>query len=299
MSDHLPGSRFVVFGEVLFDCFPDGSRVLGGAPFNVAWNLRGLGGEPLLISRIGIDAEGRKVQEVMQHWGMDVTGLQQDEEHPTGRVEVTLEQGQPGFEIVADQAYDHIDAKGAMHSIGQMPPAMIYHGSLIRRAESATALQSMIDATGAPVFLDINLRAPWWQADDLRLSIKRARWLKINDEELRTLQPVLGLPADESLAALAMALARHFDLATLIVTCGGDGAFAIDAQGHIVRQAVTAVPHLVDTVGAGDAFSAMCMLGLARDWPLSDTLERAQHFAARICGIRGATSHDKELYQWT
>ena len=40
MNHHINHTRPVVFGEVLFDCFPDGSRVLGGAPFNVAWHCQ-------------------------------------------------------------------------------------------------------------------------------------------------------------------------------------------------------------------------------------------------------------------
>ena len=52
----------VVFGEVLFDIFPDGSRVLGGAPFNVAWHLQAFGCAPLFVSRIGEDENGEQVR---------------------------------------------------------------------------------------------------------------------------------------------------------------------------------------------------------------------------------------------
>ncbi|MBA1332725.1 carbohydrate kinase, partial [Candidatus Endoriftia persephone str. Guaymas] len=51
-------SHPIIFGEVLFDCFEDGSRVLGGAPFNVAWHLQALGAAPLFISRVGDDSLG-------------------------------------------------------------------------------------------------------------------------------------------------------------------------------------------------------------------------------------------------
>ena len=57
-----------IFGEVLFDCFPDGSRVLGGAPFNVAWHLQALGLEPLFLSRVGRDAAGREIRTAMGEW---------------------------------------------------------------------------------------------------------------------------------------------------------------------------------------------------------------------------------------
>ena len=58
-------SRPCIFGEVLYDHFPDGSRVLGGAPFNVAWHLQAFGLAPRFISRVGDDAEGRKLRELL------------------------------------------------------------------------------------------------------------------------------------------------------------------------------------------------------------------------------------------
>ncbi|NIR30149.1 MAG: carbohydrate kinase, partial [Gammaproteobacteria bacterium] len=57
------GARPVVFGEVLFDQFEDGDAVLGGAPFNVAWHLQGLGLRPFFASRIGEDRLGERVRE--------------------------------------------------------------------------------------------------------------------------------------------------------------------------------------------------------------------------------------------
>ena len=85
--------RPLIFGEVLFDAFPDGSRVLGGAPFNVAWHLRALGLDPLLVSRVGADGAGDEVLRAMHDWQLDVSGVQRDPNHPTGRVPVTLEGG--------------------------------------------------------------------------------------------------------------------------------------------------------------------------------------------------------------
>ena len=83
--------RPVIFGEVLFDRFPDGSTVLGGAPFNVAWNLKALGLDPLLVSRVGRDDLGADILAAMSEWGLDTAGVQTDAGHPTGTVEVTLE----------------------------------------------------------------------------------------------------------------------------------------------------------------------------------------------------------------
>lgn len=137
MRDKVP----VLFGEVLFDCFEDGSRVLGGAPFNVAWHLQAFGCSPLFISRVGDDPWGRKIRDVMQRWGMTTAGLQKDSAHPTGEVQVSLKQGQPSFDILPDRAYDHIHCEG----IPPMNPSLVYHGSLgLRQAESANTLADIL-----------------------------------------------------------------------------------------------------------------------------------------------------------
>ena len=108
----------VIFGEVLFDCFDD-EAVLGGAPFNVAWNLRGFGLDPVLISRVGADGRGEAVRTTMGSWGLDARGLQTDTGRPTGMVTITLEGGEPTFAILPDQAYDRIDA-------GEAEPLFVY-----------------------------------------------------------------------------------------------------------------------------------------------------------------------------
>ncbi len=70
--------RPIIFGEVLYDTFPDDAAVLGGAPFNVAWHLQGFGLQPLFISRVGTDELGAQVIADMQAWGMDLRGVQRD-----------------------------------------------------------------------------------------------------------------------------------------------------------------------------------------------------------------------------
>jgi len=99
-----------VFGDVLFDCFPDGSRVVGGAPFNVAWNLQAFGLAPQFISRISDDLDGKEITTLMANWQISQAALQIDPINPTGLVRVEIYHGEPHYDIVADSAYDFIDA---------------------------------------------------------------------------------------------------------------------------------------------------------------------------------------------
>ena len=278
----------VIFGEVLFDCFEDGSRVLGGAPFNVAWHLQALGGSPLLVSRVGDDPMGREIRDRMRDWGMTDLALQQDPDHATGTVQVRLHQGQPEFEILPDRAFDHIQAE----ALPPLNPSLIYHGSLgLRLADSAAALERLLRQP-VPVFMDVNLRPPWWQRRQVLRWLDRARWVKINDEELSTLVTGAG-----DLRTQALHLLRRHDLDWVVVTRGARGAFLLDREGGYHETSPAPAVPVVDTVGAGDAFAAVCILGLLRRWPIPLFMERAQQFASLLVGRRGATCDEPALYR--
>ncbi|MGB5178555.1 MAG: PfkB family carbohydrate kinase [Gammaproteobacteria bacterium] len=282
--------RPVIFGEVLFDRFPDGSVVLGGAPFNVAWHLQAFGRAPLFISRIGNDALGRRIRDIMHGWEMDASGLQLDSAHPTGTVEVRIVEGEPGFDIVDNQAYDFIDASA-------LPPlannALLYQGSLaVRNAGSRQALQQLQQGRDLQRLMDVNLRPPWWQRESVLSLLQGARWIKLNEVELGL------LVADAAtLQAQMQQLQQRCGAELLIVTRGAAGAVVLAPGGEeftVVPQGHSAV---IDTVGAGDAFTSVMTLGLLSGWSVPLMLERAQAFASAITRIRGATCDEPGFYR--
>ncbi len=281
--------RIAIFGEVLFDRFPDGTEVLGGAPFNVAWNLRGLGHDPLLVSRVGDDELGGKVRAAMDAWGLDTAGLQVDPRRPTGTVEVTFVDGEPLYEIVPERAWDHIDA-------AEVPAApdvvRLYHGTLAARGEaSRAALRALRERLAVPVFLDVNLRAPWWELGSVVDLARGADDVKLNRDELAALVPVSGRARDQ-----ARALASEWGARRIVVTRGPHGALAFE-EGREVGSVRPARRYPVkDPVGAGDAFASVLLLGGSSGWPLATTLRRAQELAGRVVGLRGATTPEREVY---
>jgi len=280
--------RVCVFGEVLYDHFPGGARILGGAPFNVAWHLQAFGLAPLLVSRVGGDVEGRSVRAAMREWGMDLAGLQADPELPTGRVDVSLDAGEPAYSIAHPVAFDAIEPAPAPAGC-----SLLYHGSLaLREPVSRSALERIRDAAGMQVFLDVNLRAPWWEREAVQACMAAAHWVKLNEDELGELQPGPGEIRDRTAALL-----RHCGLLGLLLTRGARGAELHTAAG--IAAAVEPRPGLevADTVGAGDAFAAVMILGLVRRWDPGSTLQRAQAFASAICACRGATVSDRRFYR--
>ncbi len=284
--------RPLVFGEVLFDRFPDGTDVLGGAPFNVAWHLQGFGLDPLFISRVGDDGTGAAVRAAMTAWGLDAEGLQTDPRRATGAVTVTLDDGQPSFDILADQAYDAIDAAEAEAATQESRFGLLYHGTLaLRDPVSRAACDALRRATLAPIFLDVNLRPPWCDHDVVRSALDRTRWAKLNDDEIRELTGERG-----DVRPLAQELVERHGLEAVIATLGAEGAVWVDREGVVAEVEPEDGIEIVDTVGAGDAFAAVCIRGLFLDWPTERILRSAHGFAAQICGIRGATARDPQLY---
>jgi|GEM_PF-33171 len=294
---HRSHARPLIFGEVLFDHFQDGSRVLGGAPFNVAWHLRGFGANPLVISAVGNDAEGREVLERMTSWDLMTHGLQSDPDRPTGRVTASVVDGENRFDIAADQPWDYIRAAAALHAVSDAPAGLLYHGTLaLRSTASWDTLRALRDKSNAPTFVDINLRAPWWTREKVEWCLSSGNWVKLNDDELAelTTRPTTSF---EDCRDAARALAREHELDRIFVTRGARGALSIVGGEQVFEATAARAERLVDTVGAGDAFSAVLCLGLLQDWDQQTTLDRAAAFAADVCGIRGATTTDIALYE--
>jgi len=292
--------RPVVVGEVLFDVFDDGARVLGGAPFNVAWHLQGFGLEPLLLTRIGDDPDGRSVTEAMRSWGLDPRGLQVDPSAATGVVHVTDKDGEPSYDIVPDRAFDRLDREDAFAAIGETAGLLLYHGTLAARCEPSRAtILALRRKSELPVFVDVNLRDPWWNPDETSSMMSDAAWVKLNQHELSLLarfpDPTEDMKNDET-ESTADRLRRSSETRQIIVTRGEDGALVVSDAG-IEKARPKLVDRVVDTVGAGDAFSAVWICGLAHGWSTQTTLERALGFAARICSIRGATTTHRGLYR--
>ncbi|MEW5903000.1 MAG: carbohydrate kinase [Pseudomonadota bacterium] len=300
LSSQSPRRRaatIALFGEVLADEFPD-RHVLGGAPFNVARHLRAFGLNPVLITRTGNDALREELLDTMRASDMETMGVQCDSTHPTGRVQVHLDGDNHRFEILPDQAYDHIHATLARMVALSVRPELVYFGTLAqRRAASRSALRMLLNGTRAATFFDVNLRPPWYEAQVLRRSLRRADTVKLNQDEMETLAHLFALPGD-TWQGHAHSFMQSFDIRRVLVTCGAQGACLLEREGGETRlQPSPLTQAVVDTVGAGDAFSAVFILGQLARWPLATTLERAHAFAAAICTVRGAVPDQPDFYE--
>ena len=291
------GARPLLIGEVLFDRFPDGKKVLGGAPFNVAWSLSGFGQNPIFVSAVGHDEAADEIRQSMLQHGMDDSGLQVND-YPTGNVKVSFNDGEPTYRIESDQAWDFLNSEKFLpvHTNLGDDVAIIYHGSLIfRNPVSRAAVEDLRTRTDATVFVDLNIRLPWFQTKEIADILCNVDSLKLNVDELSALAD-RELIGDKAIAAGAAEVLAHYSLDSLWVTAGADGAYYFDGQGRSDFAAAPKIETLADTVGAGDAFAAAVINGLLKSREPELILADAVKFAAKVCGLQGATTVDKDFY---
>lgn len=281
-------AAIVSFGEVLWDLLPTGP-LLGGAPLNFAFRACTLGHRAVIASRLGRDARGREAFARIESLGMETGWLQWDDTAPTGTVNVRFdENGNHDFTIVPDVAYDHIAATEELLQLGARADCLCF-GTLVRRSPTSRAALDMLleGFEGRLALLDLNLRKDCWTDAEVISSIASADVLKLNDQELMTVDRIFSLPG-KTIAEKALALVKLTNLRCTVVTLGEGGAYAVCRDGQTVYEPAYVVTP-VDTIGSGDAFTAGFIHALLEDQPLSDACRLGNALGALVTGQRGAT----------
>ncbi|MBI1842677.1 MAG: carbohydrate kinase [Verrucomicrobia bacterium] len=278
--------QIVAIGEVLWDLLP-GGRQLGGAPANFAYHASALGGNSRLISRVGGDELGREALHLLKRVGVATDCVQVDETRPTGTVGVQVaSDGQPRFTIHENVAWDAIRNEAAGSDAIAGAHAVCF-GSLAQRSEpSRSTIRSLVTASPRPALriLDVNLRQHYFSPRLIEESLALANVLKLNDGELPRLSEIFHLEGD--IPSRLSQLASRYNLRTIAYTRGSGGSLLF-SEGRWSDHPGASVA-VVDTVGAGDSFTAAMTLGLLSGWDLDRINEHANQVAAHVCSRAGA-----------
>ncbi|MBR3011800.1 MAG: carbohydrate kinase [Bacteroidales bacterium] len=273
----------VGIGEILWDMLPSG-KALGGAPANFAYHAMRLGEEGWAVSAVGDDALGREILDIVA--SKKLKNLIAISDKPTGTVEVELDsRGVPSYNIMEDVAWDNIPFTPEMEGLAKRADAVCY-GSLVQRMKSRESVLRFVRAMRPEALkvFDINLRQHYYDREILEESLKLADILKINDEEIRIVAGMFGLGDDD--AAACRSLIADYGLKLVILTRGAEGSEVVTAD-EVIPQAVGHVD-VVDTVGAGDAFTAAFVVAYLRGDPLADAQRLATETASYVCSRKGA-----------
>jgi fructokinase len=279
----------VCAGELLLDCWPDGSTQPGGAPANVACHAAALGAESVLVSRVGDDEAGRHLLGWLSAARVGCVTCQVDPERSTGRVGVQAgPDGSPVYDILAPAAWDFLEAAEPARQAAGRADIFVYGTLAQRHPVGRRAIRALAEAArsgGARVLADLNLRAPFYDDEILLWTLRHCEILKLNREELADVSHRLGAAGGEE--ELFTGLLREFGLGCGVLTAGADGAWIFE-EGRLVHE--PAVPAAaVDPVGAGDAFCAALAVGLAAGQTLRESAPRAARAAAFVISRHGAT----------
>ena len=323
MSDNRSDSRqsrIVAFGEVLWDMLPAGPK-LGGAPVNFLYHSHVLGAQVQALTRVGDDQLGRDVVARLAELNIPTEFVQISPNFPTGVVNVTLNaNGNPTYDIVQNVAWDEINVDEAvvekvLEFLSGSSKSAFYYGSLALRSPSnRNALERIVKELPSHVLrvCDLNLRPPFYSKDVLRFSLESADVFKLNDAEAVELDEMFGdlVPptlssladrdgglgdailhrkseVDATLAQWAENWQRRFALGVVIVTCGAHGAYLFNGNRHSCAPAVHV--QVADAVGAGDSFSAVCVVGILEGIDDETIVDVASKRAAFVCSQNGAT----------
>ncbi len=299
----------VGLGESLFDVFPD-RAILGGAPLNVAYHAHQLcsrnGGRGVVASGIGCDEFGRQMLSELQSRKLSDEFVQRDSQHPTGRVDIALQNGEPTYTFLADVAWDYLAWTPEWQQLATTCNAVVF-GTLAQRCPTSrvTVQQFVCVARQAIRLFDVNLRVTFFDAETIRRGAELATAIKLNEDEIPVVLHMLGLDHDfnddcssESAADTThkTGASRLLDafgsngLKIVVVTRGARGTALITRDEFITGPVAQFARHpQADNVGAGDACSAGLLWGWLNQWRHSETVTLANRLGAFVASQPGAT----------
>ncbi len=266
-----------VFGEILFDLYPD-QVVIGGAPFNFCAHLAKLGHETVFLSAVGRDALGKQAVDIAKGYGIDTSKMQTNV-HPTGVCYVTLdEKGIPQYDLKSNVAYDHIRlSEQDFTDIAAQDRKLLYFGTLALRQEvSRNTLKTLLQTVSFDeVLYDINIRPPFFEKESVVFGLSRCSILKFSREEAGVFR-TFGITDTDDLLPLCKQLTAKFpNIRTVLLTLDRDGALVYDAKSDHFTPSAVPKCEVVSTVGAGDAFFAGYMHGSLNGKTVRQSLQNA------------------------
>ncbi len=279
--------KILAFGEILWDII-EGEPKIGGAPLNFAGHARQLGAEAEILSALGQDELGHRALERLDELGVGRRRVLSSS-LPTGEARVEMTGGIPAFTILENRAWDAIELSDkTCGEIAREGWDVLYYGTLAQRGRiSRESLRRLWNTGGFPRrFFDVNIRQAYYSPEIIKASLEAATMAKLNDEEVVLISPLIYgrvLGGDD----FAERLRNDYDLELLCLTYGARGAVIYHGAGE--KSVITPPPvKAVDTVGAGDSFSAALVTLYGRTGDVEWSGRRAQEVASHVVTQPGA-----------
>ncbi|WP_313001650.1 carbohydrate kinase family protein [Chryseobacterium gleum] len=279
-------SNIICFGEVLWDIFPDGQKIIGGAPFNVAYHLNKMGIDVSLITSIGNDTLGYDILDKIATWEIPTGGIQINTQYPTSTVIATIdEHNDAKYEISSDVAWDYIESREADKTALRNSDAIVFGSLATRNKTTKNTLFELLESSSYRVF-DINLRAPFYEVNVIKDLLYKTDLAKLNKAELMMVVEFMGRSYKNEIDNIKF-VQDAFDIQEIIISKGSKGAI-YGFNGNF--DYYPAVPiKIEDTIGSGDSFLAGFLSVRFKNEATSlEIMQQAVSLGAFITGQKGA-----------
>lgn len=273
-------------GEILWDVFDDKEK-LGGAPINFAYHAAALGALSYPVSMIGDDQRGRRAIAELERHGICCEHIGVCSHAETGYVRAAVDsEGVASYSFPDDVAWDNLHLDQATLALASQLDAVCF-GSLAQRSlASRQEIHRFLGATASRTIkvFDVNLRQQFYTIETIRTSLKVADVFKLNDDELAVIRKIEHLDTDNTTALATLAKRYHLRLCAL--TRGQKGSLLVCPTAVSDHPGYPAT--IIDTIGAGDGFTAAITIGLLLGLDLERINDIANRVAAAICSQQGA-----------
>ncbi len=273
-------------GEVLWDVLGD-TETLGGAPVNFAYHVGQLGTTALAISSIGDDVRGQRAISTLMEYRVATDHITVIDGAPTGYVQASVDSGGVATYVFPDEvAWDRIRIDSTTMELVSRLDAVCFGSLAQRSAHSRLTIQRFLKSLhpGVLKVFDLNIRQGYYSTEIIRDSLEQADILKLNDEEIVLLARLEDLKGsvDEQLRLLV----ERYRLSLAALTRGAHGSLLVSSAA--ISDHPGYQTEVVDTIGAGDSFTAVTAVGMLKGYSLESINEHANRVAAHVCSYRGA-----------
>ena len=287
-SRRLGMEKILSYGAILWDVF-ENEKYLGGAPLNLAAHLGRLGQEAYIYSAVGEDGYGDEAVKLIKEIGVRTDYIQHDDTHPTGYAKVILNENKAAQYEFCENGTDRFITvtKEICEQITKERFGVFCYGTYCQQgAVSRATLKEIVNRCQFDIiFCDINIRDYECELSMLTDSLSYCDVLKLNDEEVEFLaQRIYG--SKQSEREVVELLQDDYNIKIVCVTKGAKGCSiytgkeaAVDVCGEVVEA--------IDTLGAGDAFSAGFLYGLLQGESLSRCGELGNILGGYVASQRG------------
>ena len=266
-------------GEILWDIFPD-KKILGGAPANFVFHARQFGSDATLFTALGNDQQGLELEEEAAKAGIIMHSSRVN--HPTGTADIILNNEQePTYKLNDNCAWDHIPLTNNLKRFAAKSDLIVFGTIAQRNFESRNTIKKTLELSKSPskILFDINLRLNFYTKEIIEESLSASNYLKLNDEE----ESVLKIIFNKNIGQII----SDFNLELVILTLGPKGSRIITS--NTVSECPSTKCEIIDTVGAGDSFTAFFIINYLNGMSIPESQKKASNVAAYVCAHNGAT----------